>query len=84
MEVGIGLDPLIHPYMGFASFSVLFWVESHPEQVSPHGHFDQVSFSSLGLKSDGFLYKVFEYEIDVPFIFGCVRDCVFGLFLKSF
>jgi hypothetical protein len=74
MEMGIGLDLLIHPYMGFASFSVLFWEESHPDQVRPHGHFDQVSFSSLGLESDDFLYKVFEYKIDVPLISRCVRD----------
>ena len=83
MEVGIGLDLLIHRYMGFASFSVLFWEESHPEQVRPQGHFDQVSFSSLGLKSDAFLYEVFEYEIDVPLISRCDQDCPFGLFLKN-
>jgi len=84
MEVGIGLDLLIHPYIRLAVLSVLFRVEFHPEQVRPQGQLAHVVFASLASKSDDFLYKIFECKIDVPFVSCGIRDYVNRSFLVGF
>ena len=80
MEVGIGLDLLIHPHICFASFSVLFWEESHPEKVGPEGYFEEVSFSFLILESDDSFEEVSEDKADVPLFAHYVGDYVYSFF----